>query len=134
MTLLAAVLYPVLLVGLWGVMSLALDREVIDYPDAGPLLGPAVAVAGTLVAIGGLWRARVAGRSIFLAPAVTLLSFAGMVAVGGVGYVATGQRGVSLASACAHFALSPFVIGAAVVAGLLVLVAQLAQPFDRQGR
>lgn len=133
-TWLTALLYPVLLIGLWGVMSLALDREVIDYADAGPLLGPAVAVVGTLVTVGGLWRAHMAGRSALLAPAVTVLSFTAMVVVAGVGYVTTGQRGITLASACAHFALSPFIVGAAVTAGLVVLVAQLAGPFDRRGR
>ena len=133
-TLLAGISYPVLIIGLWGVMSLVLDREVIDYPDAGPLLGPAVAFAGTLVTAGGLVRVHAAGRSVLLAPAMTLLSFVTMAAVGGLGYFLTGKRDIQLATVVGHFLLSPFIVGAAVTAGLLVLVAQLAGPFDRRGR
>jgi hypothetical protein len=131
---LAAITYPVLLIGLWGVMSLMLDREVIDYPDAGPLLGPAVAVAGSLSTAGVLWRARTTRRSIVLAPVATLLTLIAMVVVGGIGYLASGPRASSGVEVLAHLLLSPFLTGGAVVSGLLVLVVQLAQPFDRRGR
>ena len=110
---LATVVYLAAVAALWGVLSLLLDRDVVDYPDAGPLLGPAMAAAAVVVTWATLWRSR---RSRSPWPAVlaaTLLSAAAMLVVAAVGYAPV---------AALHFALGPFVPGAAVLAGITALV------------
>jgi len=110
---LAAVVYLAAVAALWGFLSLLLDREVVDYPDAGPLLGPGMAVAAGVVT----WIALVATRrrrsSWAGAVAAVPLSAAGMLVVAALGYAPV---------AVPHFALSPFVLGAAALSGITVLV------------
>ena len=131
---LAALAYPAFVVALWGITSLVLDREVIDYPDAGPLLGPLVVVVGAVVTAGGLWRSWRGARSPLLAPASGLIAYLAMVVAAGLGYLAGGTRAAAGLEVLAHFALSPFIVGAAVISGVTVLLVQLAQSFDRRGR
>jgi hypothetical protein len=132
--LLAALAYPAFVVALWGIASLLLNREVIDYADAGPLLGPLVVVVGTVVTAGALWRSWRGARSPLLAPASGVIAYLAMVLTAGLGYLVGGTRAVSGLEVLAHFALSPFIVGAAVISGLTVLLVQLAQSFDRRGR
>lgn len=132
--LLAALAYPAFVIALWGIMSLLLDREVIDYSDAGPLLGPLVVVVGTLVTAGALWRVWRGTRSPLVAPASALIAYLAMVLAAGLAYLAGGTRAVSGLEAIAHFALSPFILGAAVITALTVLLVQLARSFDRRVR
>ena len=110
---LASVVYLASVVALWGILSLVLDREVVDYPDAGPLLGPAMAAAAVVVTWLTLLRGRRSRSPWPAVVAATLLSAAGMLAVAAVGYAP---------AAAAHFALGPFVPGAAVLAGITALV------------
>ena len=132
--LLAALSYPAFVIALWGVLSLLLNREVIDYPDAGPLLGPLAVVVGTGVTAGGLWRSWRGSRSPLLTPASGFIAYLAMVIFAGLGYLVGGVRTVGALEVLAHFALSPFIAGAAVLSTLTVLLVQLAQSFDRQGR
>jgi len=91
---------------------LALDRDVVDYPDAGPLLGPAMAATAVVVTwLSAWWVARRAHplRGALVAASV---SYVGMLAVAIIGY--------SLAAA-AHFAISPFIVIAALLAPLVVV-------------
>jgi hypothetical protein len=115
-------------------MSLLLDREVIDYSDAGPLLGPSVVLVGAAVTAGGLWSSRRKRRAPLVAPASGVIAYVVMVLVAGVGYLVGGTRAASALEVIAHFALSPFILGAAVISGVTVLLVQLAQSFDRRGR
>ncbi len=109
---LAAVVYVAAVVAYWGLLSLALDREVVDYPDAGPLLGPAMAVAAGVVTWVALLRTSRA-RSPWPGSLAALAgSLAAMLAVAAVGYAPV---------AAPHFLLSPFVLGAAALAGITVL-------------
>lgn len=132
--LLAALSYPAFVVGLWGVMSLLLEREVIDYPDAGPLLGPLVVVIGAAVTAGGLWMVWRGSHSALLAPASGLIAYVSMVVVAGLAYLVGGVRVVSGLEAMVHFALSPFIGGAALLSALTVLLLQVTQSFDRRRR
>lgn len=109
---LAAVVYIATIVALWGILSLVLDRTVIDYADAGPLLGPAMVTAAVIVTWITLWRTRNARSPWLGAVVATAGTFLIMLAVAAVGYAPV---------AAAHFALSPFVLGAALLAGLLVM-------------
>ena len=109
---LAAVVYLAAVAALWGILSLALDRDVVDYPDAGPLLGPAMATAAGLVTWLALVRTR-RSRSPWLGTAAAvLLSAAGMLVVAALGYGLV---------AAPHFAISPFVLAAAALSGITVL-------------
>ena len=110
---LATVVYLAAVAALWGVLSLLLDRDVVDYPDAGPLLGPGMAVAAGVVT----WIALVATRR-------TRSSWAG--AVLAVPLAAAGMLVVALLGygpvAVPHFAISPFVLAAAALSGITVHV------------
>lgn len=125
--LLATVTYLAALIGLWGVLSLALDRDVVDYPDAGPLFGPAMAGAACVVTWVTLWRSRASRSPWRLALAALLGSFVLMLLTVAVGYTLTRGDLVWMPLAAAHFALSPFVVGAAALAALTVLVVALAR-------
>jgi len=110
--LLATVVYLAAVVALWGVLSLLLDRDVVDYPDAGPLLGPAMAASAGVVTWIALVRTRRA-RSPWLGTALAVLgAAAGMLVVSALGYGLV---------AAPHFALSPFVLAAAALSGITVL-------------
>lgn len=114
---LAAVTLVALVVAAWGVLSIVLDRDVIDYPDAGPLLGPAIALAAGVVTWLVTWRARSA-----VAPVIALFAaYLAMVLVGTVGYTLTTGGLPGMPVVAAHFAISPFVVAAAVLVSLVVL-------------
>jgi hypothetical protein len=121
---LAAGLYLAFVVAYWGVLGLVLDREVIDYSDAGPLLGPAMVIAGCIVVALSTHRAR-SWLSAFPALAVC---FVVMVLVGAIGYFVTRGEASWLVTAAVHFAISPFVAGAAVLAALVVAGAAALRP------
>lgn len=116
---LAAVVYVAAVVALWGLLSLLLNREVVDYPDAGPLLGPAMVAAAGVVTWLALLRTR-RSRSPWPGTVVALLlSLAAMLLVAVLGYGLV---------AAPHFLLGPFVPGAAALSGLTVLVTWAINP------
>lgn len=118
---LAAVTYVAAVVALWGLLSLALDLDPVDYRDAGPLLGPAMVAVATVVTWASLWRIpRTTAWSRALAAAA--LSFVAMLLVGAAGYAFTRGDAAWLLLAAGHFALSPFVPSAAALAGVTTLV------------
>ena len=106
----------------WGLLSLALDREVVDYPDAGPLPGPAMAASAAIVTWIILLRTRRSPSPWPGAAAALLVAMAAMLAVATVGYAP---------SAALHFALSPFVWGAAGLSGVTVLAMGAIRPTAR---
>jgi hypothetical protein len=119
---LAAVVYVAAVVALWGMLSLLLDREVVDYPDAGPLLGPAMAAAAAVVTWLALLRTRRSRSPWPGALAAVALAGIAMLLVAAVGY---GPAAVP------HFAISPFVLGAAALAGATVLATWAIHPRGR---
>ncbi|MCU1418127.1 MAG: hypothetical protein JWP32_2301 [Schumannella sp.] len=120
---LAAVTYLVAVIGAWGLLSFALDRDVVDYPDAGPLLGPAMVAVACVVTWAALWGSRASRRSWAWITAALLGSYAAMLLAAGIGHSFT---------AFAHFAISPFIAAAAVLSGLTVLVVRAAQASNRR--
>jgi small basic protein len=109
---LATVTYVATIVALWGILSLVLDRNPIDYTDAGPLLGPAMVAASAVITWLIAWRSQsawVGATTAFFA------SFFGMIVVAVVGYVGSPFE-VAL-----HFAISPFIAGAALFSSFTVL-------------
>lgn len=116
---LAAVVHGAGVAALWGILSLALDREVVDLEDAGPLLGPGMAAAAVVVTWLVLLGTR-RSRGPWIATALALLlSLAAMLLVAAVGYAP---------SAALHFALGPFVPGAAALSALTVLAVRGFRP------
>jgi hypothetical protein len=107
------------LVALWGFTSLILDRDIVDYEDAGPLVGPAMAITACVVVFLLSLRAKrthpallglVAGTSAYLWAIV----------VGGIGYSLRLDDFSVMVPAVLHFGLGPFLVGAGILAGLVV--------------
>jgi hypothetical protein len=121
---LAAGVYLAGLVALWGVLSLLLNREVVDYRDAGPLLGPAMAAGACIVTWLVSWRLRGWASSLVALAG----SFAAMLLVAAVGYTLTRGDLSWMLVAAAHFAISPFVLGAAALSALVVLGVRAIHP------
>ncbi|NRD26673.1 DUF6121 family protein [Frigoribacterium sp. VKM Ac-2836] len=160
------VLFGALVIMVAGFEALLLDRDPIDEPDAGTLLGPLMVAAAVLVVLLSLLRSAALSdarddrapevRGTFLAqPAVfarpagsgatrsgtgdevagprgpaphllvvaivtAALVYVLMLAVGGVVYGLVRQEVVWVLLFAARYAVSPFVIGSAVCAGLVV--------------
>lgn len=117
--LLAAGLFIAMLVAVWGGLSLLLDRDVVDYPDAGNLLGPVMVLGAAIVVWLVAWRA---GRGWYAVVFATAGVYLVMPAIAAIGYA--GIRGdlTWLPTAFGHFAISPFIVAAAALAGLIVAV------------
>ncbi len=120
------------LVAAWGFTSLLLDRDVIDYPDAGPLVGPSIAIAACVVVFLLALRAT-------LTPPATLALAAGVITylaapfVGGIAYALRLDDFSVVWPAAVHFGIGPFVIAAAILAGLVVgATAWLVRPRYRR--
>lgn len=125
---LGAITYIALVVAAWGGLSVVLDREVIEYPDAGPLLGPAIAASAGVVTWLACRQTRRPAPLALRALGAIAAAFGVMVAVGSFGYaIARSSLTVALLAA-AQFSVSPFVITAAVVAGATVVA---SGAFDR---
>jgi peptidoglycan/LPS O-acetylase OafA/YrhL len=120
---LAAVTYLAALVATWGILSLALDQDVIGYSDAGPLLGPAMAVVAGVATWAWVVRTLRVSWVVRGALLAGVVSYSAVVITGAIGY---GLERASIAwmpLAAAHFALSPFVVAAAPLTALTVIVA-----------
>jgi hypothetical protein len=111
--------YLAALIALWGFTSLILDRDVVDYEDAGPLVGPAMAIAACVAVFLLALRARITQPALLglLAGAV---AYAGMAIVGGIAYSLRRDTFTVMWSAIVHFGIGPFIVGAAILAGLVV--------------
>lgn len=109
---LGAIVFVAALVATWGGLSLLLDRSVVDYPDAGPLLGPAMAAVATVVTWLTSWWVARKGRPLRGALIAASGSYLGMLLTAVIGYSLT---------AAAHFAISPFVVGAALLSPLVLV-------------
>lgn len=116
----ATVLAFALIVFVFGMLSLALDRDVIDEADAGPLVGVSMVVVALLVVLLITLReapAPIVGRTVSAALAVVILS----PLVGAIMYsVVTVELGV-IPVFFGRYVLSPFVLASAIIAALVVL-------------
>ena len=118
---LVSVSYLATVIAAWGVTSLVLDVDVISEKDAGPLLGPAMALVAGLVVFRALWTLR--RRRSLLSPAVGTAAsvYLSMLVIGAIGYSITRSDFTWLVLFTARYALSPFVVAAALLAGLSVV-------------
>ena len=102
----AAILHVAFVIAASGVVALLLNRDVIDYPDAGPILGPAmIAAGGIVVAVAARSTSR--ARPWFGALAGAIGAVAATVVVGAVGYAMVRGELAWVVLAAGHFALSP---------------------------
>lgn len=135
--LLTAGLFGACLVACWGLTSLALDEDVIRLPEAGPLLGPAMALGATLTVL--LWSARVLRSARPGGPAVLagVSVWAAMLLVGAVGALLVRASGAAFLLFAGEQAASPFLLLPALLAALTVFaLGVLGGPprtFDRHG-
>jgi hypothetical protein len=107
------------LVALWGFTSLFANRDVIDYPDAGPLVGPSMAVAACVVVFLLTLRAKITPPAL-LGLVAGVVTYVGAPFVGAVAYSLRLDSFSVWWPAIVHFGIGPFVIGAAILAGLVV--------------
>lgn len=113
------------LVGLWGFTSLILNRDVIDYSDAGLLLGPSIAVTACVLTFFATMGARRSPTPLLYGALTVLVAFAVIVLAGAVGYSFVRANFAVIPAAALHFALSPFMVGAALLCGAVVAGAGL---------
>jgi hypothetical protein len=160
------VLFGALVIMVAGFEALLLDRDPIDEPDAGTLLGPLMVAAAVLIVLLSLLRSAAlsdarddrapevrgtfpAQPAVFAGPtagggsrsgtgdeaggsrgpaprllvptiATAALVYVVMLVVGGVVYGLVRQELVWVLPFAARYAVSPFVIGSAICAGLVV--------------
>ena len=124
--------YGALVICAWGFTSLVLDEDVVAYSDAGPLLGPAMALAATLTVGGWIRRAGRLGGVALSAVGAAASSWFALLLVGAVGYTLTRGSLAWLLLFAADYATSAFTLVPALIAGLLVAAVSLwAKPFAR---
>ena len=118
---LATVTYAAAVIALWGFVSLALNVDAIAQRDAGPLLGPAMVLGAIVVTLVALLR--VGGRKSPTGAALVSVAsvYVVMLAIGAVGYTIIRADVSWLVLFVGGYALSPFLLGAALLSGLAVL-------------
>ena len=123
------------LVALWGFTSLIIDRDVIDYEDAGTLVGPAMAVTACAVVFLFSLRAKRTQPALLGLLAGTAAYLCAIV-VGAIGYSLQLDTFSVMVPAVVHFGISPFFLGGGILAGLVVgATAWLVHPrYERTDR
>lgn len=118
---LVAVGYLACIIALWGVTSLVTDTDPISERDAGPLLGPAMALSAAVVTALALWTLRRRRSLAVPAVAAAASAYVVMLIVGTVGYTFGRGRVAELALFPGRHALSPYLIGPGLLAGLAIV-------------
>lgn len=113
-----------------GVMSLVADRDVVAEPDAGPLVGPAMAIAALAVLflslLGGL-RPSPRAPSVPVARAIVASGLVWVLgpAVGAIAYSLGQEQPLSGLLFFSRHLVSPFTIASAAIVLLAVLLLPL---------
>lgn len=103
----ATIIHVALVIGASGIVALLIDRDVVDYPDAGPILGPVMIASGAAVVALAARSAARARQPWAAGLAGAVGAAVATVVVGALGYaLVTGQPAWALLAA-AHFATSP---------------------------
>ncbi|MDJ0334135.1 DUF6121 family protein [Salinibacterium sp. G-O1] len=143
MAVFATVGYLAALIALWGILSVIVDRDVVDYPDAGTLLGPAMALAACVVTFVFVMRASAGPKPWRHVAGAAVITTVATLLVAGIGYSITRGDFAWMPAAALHFALGPFVPGAAVLSAAVVAASRAvtrrpgkggpaAESFDRR--
>ena len=119
---LAAVTYAAAVIALWGFVSLALNVDAIAQRDAGPLLGPAMVLGAVVVTFVAMLRVVRRGSPTGAALASAASVYVVVLGIGAVGYTIVRADVSWLVLFVGGYALSPFVLGAALLSGIGVVV------------
>jgi len=119
---LAAVTYAAAVIALWGFVSLALNVDAIAQRDAGPLLGPTMVLGAVVVTFVAMLRVVRRGSPTGAALASAACVYVVMLGIGAVGYTIVRADVSWLVLFVGGYALSPFVLGAALLSGIGVVV------------
>ena len=119
---LAAVTYAAAVIALWGFVSLALNVDAIAQRDAGPLLGPAMVLGAVVVTFVALLKVVRRGSPTGAALVSAASVYVVMLGIGAVGYTMIRADVSWLVLFIGGYALSPFVLGAALLSGITVVV------------
>ena len=122
----AVILTAALVIAVYGVIGLILNRDVIEEPDAGPLVGPLMAVAVCAVVLWFVLRSRsvrILGRTLTAALAAVV---AGPL-IGAIAYAVVRAEVFVIPVFFGHYVVSPFVLSSGVIAGLVVLSVALIE-------
>ncbi|WP_210507470.1 DUF6121 family protein [Naasia sp. SYSU D00057] len=121
-------------IAVWGLTSLLLDVDVIRESDAGPYLGPAmVAVAAAALFLLLLRVLRTDERPGIAFFGCTAAVFLVLLAIGGVGYTLIRAELFWLLGFPLQYAASPFIVLAAVLAGVAALLARSIGGAEKRG-
>jgi hypothetical protein len=122
---LTATAWVALVVAIWGILALLTNGEVIVQADAGPLLGPVMVAAGAvallLLVLRIMRRAEPPVLAFFGTAAAVYLV---MLVVGGIGYALIRGQVLWLLTFPLAYSVSPFVLAAALLAGLSAVLAR----------
>lgn len=118
---LTAVTYLAAVIAAFGFISLFADRDVIDIPDAGTLLGPAMVASATIITL--VASVRALDRPTPWGPGFLGLagSYCSMLLIGGIGYALVKGQALWVIFFISTQAVSPFVLVAAALSGLAVI-------------
>lgn len=120
----AVVATAALIVFVDGFLSLILARDIVELPDAGPLAGPAMAVAVCLLVLVFVLRRQPEGlvaRGLTAGLAATVVG----PVVGGVVYGLVREEFASVVVFVGGSILSPFTLAASVIVAGVVIGAEL---------
>lgn len=122
---LSAAAWVALVVAIWGILALLLNADPIVQPDAGPLLGPTMVGAGAIALLLLVLRVVRRGEPPVLAFFGTAAAvYLVMLVVGGIGYALIRGEALWLLAFPLAYSVSPFVIAAALLAGLTAVLAR----------
>ena len=121
-------------IAVWGILSLLLDADVIRQGDAGPYLGPVMVAVAAIALLFLLLRILRNGER----PAVaffgsTAAVFLVLLFVGGIGYTLIRGELFWLLGFPLQYAASPFIVAAALLAGVAALIARSIGRAEKSG-
>ena len=122
----AVVLTASLVIAVYGVIGLTLNRDVIEEPDAGPLVGPLMVVAVCAVVLWFVLRSR-SVRMIGRIGAAAVTAIVAGPLVGAIAYATVRAEVFVIPVFFGRYVTSPFVLSSGVIAGLVVLSAALIE-------
>jgi hypothetical protein len=127
--------WAAVVVAAFGILSLLLDLDVIPQSDAGPLLGPAMVVGAAVVlallVIRIIRTEQPAGLSFVGATAAVYLA---LLVLGAIGYTLLRAEVIWLLVFPLTYAVSPFIVAAALLAGIAALVGRSMGARQAKGR
>ena len=131
---LTAAAWVALVVAVWGILSLLLNADVIVQADAGPILGPVMVAVAAVALLLLVLRVMRTGESSVLAffgtaAAVYLL----LLVVGGIGYTFIRGQVLWLLAFPLGYSVSPFMVAAALLAGLAAVLARSIGRAEERG-